>query len=187
MRFYVSQKKMSDSSQDNPTNAMADRNALRARIVEAFAGVSLAGGIGLRQADGIDSRKPEHVCKFLREGDEKDDWRRIPQVDLARYTSSLSFLDPDGMRFYLPAFLLADLNGRGGNCTDQFDLLPRLIDLSDHSKQQFSCLSLQQRSVVADYLRYVQDQPGHWLYVHRIDYALESFWDPVPEFSEEDD
>jgi hypothetical protein len=178
---------MIDSSQDNPANVTQERDALRAKIVEAFHGVSLEGGIGLRQADGIDSRKSEDVCRLLREGDEKDDWSQIPQDDLDRYSGSLTFLDPDGMRFYLPAFMLADIDQQGSNCSDQFDLLSRFIDLSDHSKKQFSLLSLQQRSVVADYLRYVQDQPGHWLYVHRIDYALESFWDPVPEFSEEDD
>ena len=172
---------MIDSSQNNPANGTQERDALRAKIVEAFHGVSLEGGIGLRQADGIDSRKSEDVCRLLREGDEKDDWSQIPQDDLDRYSGSLAFLDPDGMRFYLPAFLLADID------SDQFDLLSRFIDLSDHSKRQFSHLSLQQRSVVADYLRYVQDQPGHWLYVHKIDYALESFWDPVPEFSEKDD
>ena len=177
---------MVDSSQDNNANAILERKALCAKIVEAFHGVSLEGGIGLRQADGIDSSKSEDVCRLLREGDEKDDWNQIPQDDLDRYFSSLTFLDPDGMRFYLPAFLLADLAQRGSNCIDQFDMLTSLIDLSDHSKSQFSHLSLQQRSVVADYLRYVQDQPGNWLYVHRIDYALESFWDPILEFSEKE-
>jgi len=168
---------MSDPSQSNAVNKMPERNMLRAKIVEAFDGVSLAGGIGLRQADGVDDRKPDDVCRLLREGDEKDDWRRIPQDELNRYSGSLTFLDPAGMRFYLPAFLIADIDGQDINGDDQFDLLSRFIDLSDHTKRQFSQLSLRQRSVIGEYLRFIQDQPGHWLDVHKIDEALEDFWD----------
>ena len=167
---------MSDPFQSNSEKEVLELNILRAKVVEVFHCVSLAGGIGLRQADGIDDRKPEDVCQLLREGDEKDDWRRIPRDDLNRYSGSLTFLDPLGMRFYLPAFLIADIDGQVINSVDQFGLLSRFIDLSDHRKYQFSKLSLPQRLVIGEYLRYVQDQPGHWLDVHKIDEAIGDFW-----------
>ena len=46
----------------------------------------------------------------LRSEDEKLDWQRIPASDLNLYCNSLSYLDAEGMRFLLPAYLLAELN-----------------------------------------------------------------------------
>jgi hypothetical protein len=157
------------------SDTASKRDRIRAKIREAFRCVSLGDGIGLLQAQAIDSRENEHVCQSLRSQDEKDDWQRIAPDNLNACFSSLSFFDPAGMRFHLPAFLIAELDG-----DYEFDLVPELIDLSDYKRRQFSGLTIQQRCAVGGFLRHIQNQPGHWLDVHKIDFALESFWDADP-------
>src|SRR5688500_17196676 len=93
---------------------MSDRpvsEALCDLIREAFAGVKLGNGIGLQEAQGIDDYADKETCARYRAGDEKEDWTRIPAEELSRCNSSLSFFDAEGMRFHLPAFLVAELQG----------------------------------------------------------------------------
>jgi hypothetical protein len=160
---------------DESPNDDADRTRLRMRICDAFEGVTLGDGVGLYQAQGIDDHDSEEVCQSFRLGDEKDDWQRITSEDLNKCYSSLSFFDAAGMRFHLPAYLLAEIDG-----DYKFDLTMDFIDMSDHKLKQFSLFTEQQKRAVADYLRFIQDQPGHWLDVHKIDFALEGFWDIDP-------
>jgi hypothetical protein len=80
------------------------------RIRNAFSGVTLGQGVGLRQAQGIDGYEEETAIADYRQSDEKENWSRIPPDALNECQSSLSFFDAEGMRFHLPAYLLADLN-----------------------------------------------------------------------------
>lgn len=81
-------------------------------ISEAFAGVRLGKGVGLEEGQAIDGYADEETRARYRARDEKEDWSRIPAKRLIDWSSSLSFFDPAGMRFHLPAFLMADLQGR---------------------------------------------------------------------------
>ena len=170
---------MKTHASDESPNNDADRTRLRMRIRDAFEGVTLGFGVGLHQAQGIDDHDTEEVCQSFRLGDEKDDWQQITSEDLNKCYSSLSFFDAAGMRFHLPAYLLAEIDG-----DYKFDMTMDFIDMSEHKMKQFSLFTEQQKAAVADYLRFIQDQPGHWLDVHKIDFALESFWDIDPASSE---
>ena len=87
------------------------RASLISDITSAFAGVRLGGGVGLFEAQGLDDYADAAERKALRERDEKDDWTVLSADALNRANSSLSFFDADGMRFHLPAYLVADLRG----------------------------------------------------------------------------
>jgi hypothetical protein len=170
---------MSKISPDKPPDDVSDRISLCLRIRTAFGGVLLGKGVGLKQAQGIDDHESEEVRQSLRQEDEKDDWHRITSENLNSCYSSLCFFDAEGMRFHLPAYLIAEING-----DYEFDLMGEFIDLNDYKMEQFSLFTTEQRGAIAEYLRFIQDQPGHWLDVHKIDLALESFWDVDPEISE---
>jgi hypothetical protein len=80
-------------------------------ILTAFRQVSLGNGVGLSEADGLgDHATPERLLE-LRSNDEKSDWSRIPACDLNTYWWGISHFDAAGMRFHLPAYMIADLNG----------------------------------------------------------------------------
>jgi hypothetical protein len=84
-----------------------ERDAIETAIRSAFAGVRLGGGVSLRQADAIDAsvfgiETPDF--ESLPESDVTDDWTRIAPDALPN--ANISHLDANGLRYYLPAFML---------------------------------------------------------------------------------
>lgn len=116
---------------------------LIAQIAEAFSGVVLGDGVGLRHAQGLDDYEDEATCARYREADEKEDWQAITSSDLNSCNSSLSFFDPEGMRFHLPAYMSAELRGEY-NCGMAFSL----TQVGDYERY-YSSLDLIQRQAVS--------------------------------------
>ncbi|MDB6080038.1 MAG: hypothetical protein JWO82_3785 [Akkermansiaceae bacterium] len=141
------------------------------RIEEAFAGVTLGNGVGLSEANALDDYEDEATCALRRLDDEKEDWRRITWKQLNRFSSSPSFFDAEGMRFHLPALLIADLKGEY-NQGMEFNLAHR----SDHSREQFSLLNEAQREVVRDYLHFLLTHPDSKFHREDITDALLGYW-----------
>jgi hypothetical protein len=140
-------------------------------VRKAFAGVKLGKGVGLQEAQGLDDYEGEAACAAYRSKDEKENWESITIEELNRCNSSLSFFDAKGMRFHLPAYLIADLNGDYG-----FGVAFSLTHLSDYSTQQFSLLSESQRNAVRTFLLHIQDDPEYELDRPHIVRALEEYW-----------
>lgn len=89
---------------------MTDEERHIAQLVRsAFSGVTLGNGVGLLQDQGIDDYADKATLAAYRKQDAKNDWSRIPVSSLSQCYSSLSFFDAAGMRFHLPAYLIADL------------------------------------------------------------------------------
>src|SRR5262245_39973334 len=116
-------------------------------IRAAFRGVTLGEGVGLREAQGLDDYADERTLGSYRAQDEKHDWSAIRAPDLDRCYSSLSFFDATGMRFHLPAYLVADLEGS----LETADVLFHLTHLGDGGSR-FGKLSAAQRDAVREFL-----------------------------------
>ena len=144
---------------------------LAAQIREAFSGVTLKKGVGLRQGQALDDYADKETTRRARESDEKDDWSRIPSAHLNECYSSLSFFDAEGMRFHLPAFLLADLAGE----YDQ-NLVFHLTDLGDHGQRQFALLSPAQVAAVRAYLEFIADDADRAFDKPGILSAIDVYW-----------
>lgn len=144
---------------------------LIATISEAFRGVTLGDGVGLRQAQGLDDNEDNETCAVYRERDEKDDWRAISSDDLNGCNSSLSFFDAEGMRFHLPAYMTAELRGEYG-----FGMSFCLTHLDPHGRTYFTVLSEVQRQAVREFLLILRDDPDYQFDREEIDQALESYW-----------
>ena len=139
-------------------------------IEAAFAGVSLGGGVGLQEAQGLDDYADAAACAAYRSNDEKDDWHRIPAKALQHCNSSLSFFDAEGMRFHLPAYLLADLRDDYG-----FGMAFCLTQTSDYDRY-FSLLSEAQRRAVRAFLLHILDEPDYHFDRPHIIRALDDYW-----------
>jgi len=137
---------------------------ISALIREAFDGVTLGSGVGLREAQGLDDYADAKTRLKYRAGDEKLRWDRIPIKELTACTSSLSFFDAEGMRFHLPAFLIADILGAGRGMTD--------YSLTSGHYEQFSLLSRAQRTAVREFLLRFTDSPNS----RKARRALEEYW-----------
>ena len=151
-----------------------DKKYLISEISEAFKGVELGEGIGLSQANAIDDYKDEHFQQECRKNDEKLTWYSIPSAFLNKYYSSLSFFDAEGMRFHLPAFMIATLKGEYHS--DLVFSLTNLSDYSDYKKAQFSLLNKQQKKTVVSFLEYLIESPEFVYNRQDIETAIEYFW-----------
>lgn len=147
-------------------------------IDAAFAGVALGIGFGLREAKGMDDYAGEEACAVYRANDEKEDWRHITADALNQCEISLSYFNPSGMRFHLPAYLIADLRG-----DLDFGMEFHLTRLSDNDIRQFALLSSAQRAAVRAYLLHIlddlddpNDQPIDEIYRVNIVRTLTGFW-----------
>jgi len=146
------------------------KEQLKTQIRGAFADVRLGDGIGLREAQGLDDYASEEKCAEYRVTDEKLNWQALRPEDLNECNSSLSFLDAAGMRFHLPAYLLADLDG-----TYEYGMAFRLANPGPLT-EQFALLSEAQCDAVRAYLHFVEHEPGYPFYREHIQAALEGFW-----------
>ena len=125
----------------------ADEQRVAGLVREAFVGVTLGAGVGLLQGQGLDDYADENTLAEYRVKDEKDDWSAIPASQLNCCQSSLSFFDSEGMRFHLPAYLIADLEGT----LDQ-DILFHLTYFEYEGMSRFHELNGQQREAVRQFL-----------------------------------
>ncbi len=141
------------------------------RVREAFADVKLGIGVGLFEGQAIDDYETEQVRRQKREKDEKESWERIETKHLNACHSSLSFFDSLGMRFHLPAFIIADLRG-------EYDMGMEftLTHLDDYNRKKFGLLSPRQRQVVREYLQFLWEDPDSEFYYADIDRALNDYW-----------
>ncbi len=128
----------------------ADTDRVLALVRSAFRGVTLGNGAGLRQSQGLDDYADECTLASYRAQDEKNDWSAIPVAELDRCYSSLSFFDAEGMRFHLPAYLVADLEDSLQTADVLFHLV--LFHLVYTDQGRFDTLSTAQREAVRQFL-----------------------------------
>ena len=139
-------------------------------IVSAFSGVSLGKGIGLWEAQAIDDYQTEEVQNKERERDEKEDWSTLESSVLQRCHSSLCFFDADGMRFHLPAFILASLKG------EVDDPIFQLTLLDEYGISRFASLSDEQRSAIIVYLTWCIENDEYEFERPNIETSLNDYW-----------
>ncbi|PYG59882.1 DUF6714 family protein [Rhizobium sp. UGM030330-04] len=144
---------------DNIANA-------KAAVREAFADVTLGGGVGLSEAQALDDYASNEVRAACRAGDEKTDWAAIPLKDLNRHSGSPAFLDAEGMRFHLPAYMIADLDG-----DYRHEFTPYLCGC----QETFSLLTPLQRDAVEMYLRAISEKENLPSYQDDVERALEEW------------
>ena len=86
------------------------RDTLVAVITAAFDGVLRKEGTTLHQAMAIDDYKPEADQLAARRLDPDRRWQEVPDEAIEEQLGSpLSFLDAEGFRYYLPAYMIYGL------------------------------------------------------------------------------
>lgn len=148
-----------------------DKKFIISKINEAFKDVELNGGIGLSEADAIDDYKDAKFRDECKINDEKYCWNAIPSAVLNQFNCSLNFFDAKGMKFHLPAFMIADINDEY-----KFGIVFTLTNLSDYSKSQFVLLTTKQREAVKLFLDFFLVNPNYEFEKPEIKTAIESYW-----------
>lgn len=148
-----------------------DKETVLNEMKSAFAGVTLGNGIGLWEAQAIDDYESKQVQKRNRGKDEKEDWSRLSYDELQGCHSSLSFFDAEGMRFHLPAYIVASLD----NKVD--DPIFHLTQLTHYAKSQLAALNHAQRQAIVMYLHWCLEQEEYQFEHPAIRRALSEYWE----------
>lgn len=171
--------------------AMIDRKALVQQIQSAFAGVEYPGDSNLRN-----SNEGDEPYLLEKEFKGKDDWRALPVefIDLAPdgFATALSFFSHAAFRFYLPAYLLADLEGQLLHADPVFYLTHGLTQASkdvlvnprrfgdmtwfDYAQERFGDFTSQEAEAIVAYLEHQQGKADLDMERVRIEEALENYW-----------
>ena len=168
-----------------------DAKKLLEQIQSAFAGAEYPGDSNLRNSNEGDE-------PFLLEAEfkGKDDWAKLPAafIDLAPdgFASALSFFSHAAFRFYLPAYLLADLKGQLLHTDPTFHLTHgltrpskevlvnprRYTDLTwfEYASERFAGFKLVEAQVIVAYLEYKREQAELAMERAAIDEALGNYW-----------
>ncbi|MBX3442544.1 MAG: hypothetical protein KF774_09050 [Planctomyces sp.] len=150
----------------------AEKIRLLGLVRRAFQGVALGEGRGLREADGLDDYADARTLAAYRAQDEKRDWSAIPAADLNRHCCGLSFFDAEGMRFHLPAYLIAELEDQ----LDTASIVFHLTCMAGGTDSRFDALSAAQRDAVRQFLLMVLSDP-HQKFEHpMIEESLRTRW-----------
>jgi len=154
--------------------SMTDDESRVANLIrKAFRSVQLGNGVGLMHAQGLDDYADRQTLAEYRSKDEKDDWSSIPVSALNNCYSSLSFFDAEGMRFHLPAYLIADLEG-----TYDHDVVFHLTYSENDAMSRFSLLADAQRHAVRQFLLLRLSNPDCEFERPMIESALAKYWTP---------
>ncbi|MEM8737488.1 MAG: DUF6714 family protein [Planctomycetota bacterium] len=154
-------------------------------IENAFRGVTRAGGVSLHETVEIDS----YGFDRSHPNDNSDtghDWRQVPTKDLAEVCGigGISFLDPIGWRYYLPAYMTWWLNEGYNSDSIASDNLVYSLQLarSDsnglrrYSLERYETLNTEQSKAVARFLIYIRDFAEDSSDREDAAKALDSYW-----------
>jgi len=168
-------------------------NAVSALVREAFAQAEYPGDWCLRGSNEGD--EPYFVEQEFRG---KDDWQSLAPDFLDQapdgYASALSFLSDEAFRFYLPAYLIADLEGRLQRADPVFYLCFGLDDgsqgervnprrfgertWSDECRHKFAIFTRAEAAAIAAYLHFRWECEELPEARDRIAQALRNYWTP---------
>ena len=142
------------------------------QIVDAFGEVSLGNGVSLREADVIDDYGTDDERAAARKQDELQDWQRIPDEDIENHSSVLCFMDDEGLRFHLPAFMRFTLRlYRESESMSTDSTLYRLCD-PDCIKRLLAYLTRQQIDAIKTFLNTCLEIGDAWLDISNVPLAL---------------
>ena len=164
-------------------------DSAKAAIRKAFAAVEYPGDWCLR---GSGEGDEPYLLEAQFKG--KTDWATLDPhfIDQAPdgYGSALSFFSDEAFHFYLPAYLIADIDGKLAQHDPVFQLTHGLDDATRNEKinprrygdrtwfeekrHKFSMFSREEASAIVAYLKLRRDVDG--FNRSTIDQALDSYW-----------
>lgn len=140
---------------------LSDIERLIQQIQGAFAEVVLGGGETIHQAhlEGIDGKGERWLAAG--EEDPESHWSEVPDWKLESGFATLSFLDPEGWRFYIAAFMCWSL--RNWRTTKSITANAVIWNLDLHGgrwTKRFELLNRAQSETVYDFLEFFDRYSG---------------------------
>ena len=135
---------------------------LIAEIRSAFAGVSISGGVTLTEAYAIDNYEDAKTRAEAHAQDTYTDWTKIDVCRLDPAQSALSFVDPIGYRFHIPAYMCRIIKQSTAQqlsgYLDPERILPGFQIANDHGQRMTAQFDQAQFAACARFLVYVAEE-----------------------------
>jgi hypothetical protein len=171
--------------------ASGDRDRVKQLIVAAFASVERPGNWALRG-----SNEGEEPYLVEREFEDKGDWRTVDPVFLDEapdgFASALSLFSDEAFRYFLPAYLIADLDGRLERVDPAFHLVHGLDDATrgenvnprrygartkfEERRHRLSAFTPPEARAIVAYLRYKAEHADLERDRIEIEQAIRNYW-----------
>lgn len=156
------------------------KSTLIAQIHAAFKGVKREGGVTLHEAWLIDCCASDKQRVRARKLDTERRWEDVPASDIENYYSILSFLDPIGFRYYLPAYMVWTLQNyehSGSTSVDNtiyaLNFTPRL---REHCMEKFRLFTLEQSAAICAFLTFMATEQEGFADARVAYQAWENYW-----------
>ena len=158
-----------------------NKDELIAIIVETFDGAPQPEGITLHVAEAHDDYDYDHDDEH-RKNDYIGRWQDIPQGHIKKCQSALSYVCKEGMRFYLPAYMIWYLRNFG---TDEIDSDHTLYSLDNHSnnsdlnkyhQERFSLFSRAQLQACSLFVKFCANDSTEFTDTEFAQKKFERYW-----------
>jgi len=151
---------------------LLDVERLIRRIQDAFAEVELGGGETIHQAYLEGAYDRVETWLEAREKDPETRWTDVPDWKLESLSSTLSFFDVAGWRFYLPAFMRWSLRNWRTNDSVTPDSVIWSLTFDEFWRERFESLDRRQSEAVLAFLEFFDEYSGE----PDAGKAIQSYW-----------
>jgi hypothetical protein len=149
------------------------------QIHTVFGSAELGNGLSLHQARAMDRLQPPEDVLEARPLDTEERWQEIPDGKVEEFHYALTFMDPVGLRFHLPRYMVFALEHPGLD-SPAVDAAVYACDFGDEMEQdvlaQFNAMSRRQMKTVARFLVHIAESRDEDYDTMVAAIALESFW-----------
>jgi len=139
----------------------ADRERVRPyllrQIEAAFDGVELGGGVSLHQARAIDDCASDVEIRAARALDTERRWQDVSDKKLEHLSDTLSMMDAEGFRFYIPRFMTFALRNEGSH-SSAGDHAIYWTKAAERNENRFGLLSEEQRAAIEDFADFFSEE-----------------------------
>ena len=137
------------------------------QIENALDGVTLGDGITLHEAIALDDYAPEDECIVASMVSRDRCWQDVTDAEIELDDCILHFLDLEGLRYYLPAFMIWTIN----NYTNSGRIIgDATISACKDAVIYSPLISAEQANSIIEFLQYFVDLFGEELEYHHTDY-----------------
>ena len=152
------------------------RQTLIAEIETAFSDVRRGNGITLHQARVLDDYGDQEKQLKAREKDQDSRWQDVPSKTIQDLYDACFFLDAEGFRYYLPAYMIETLREDRHSGYPVGDWIVEDICRKDR-RSDLRLLSESQMRVVAKFVEFVADRWDEgWADAATAAKGLRKFW-----------
>ena len=153
--------------------------ALFQEVHAVFGKVELGDGLSLHQAGAMDLMLSAEEVRQSRRLDTETRWQDIPDSKVEEFHYALTFMDPEGMRFHLPRFVVYSLEHPGLD-SPAVDAAVYACDFGDDVDDQvlgqFNAMSRRQMRTIANFLVFVAESKDEDYDILVAAMAVEAFW-----------